>query len=182
MLRSRRHHELRASPQSQVRRFHCLPIVSPVSISCPRPNFRGRYKRSNNLAMDLSPQHPGIYPVILALVLCIPKGFPYHGNPELPVSSFKQRLARFNLARADFIGFATLLLATLGFVTAVEEAGLSVGWDSPFVICLFLISGLLWIAFLLWERKITPESGVVSQEPVFPWRFATSRIWVGMLM
>jgi len=125
---------------------------------------------------------PAAIPAILVFIFCIPKGFPYHGNPQLHTGPFKQRFVRANLARVDFVGFVTLLIATLGLVSAVEEAGLSVGWSSPFVISLLVVSGLLWIVFLLWERSITPGSGAKDLEPVFPWRFATSRIWVGMLM
>ncbi|KAF1962121.1 MFS general substrate transporter [Byssothecium circinans] len=125
---------------------------------------------------------PAAMPAILAFLVFIPKGFPYHGSPEMNSGASKHRFASKNLARIDFIGCATLLLATLALVAAVEEAGLSFGWNSAFVIALLIVSGLLWSVFLFWERRITAQSEGTSPEPVFPWRFATSRVWIGMLI
>ena len=36
------------------------------------------------------------------------------------------------------------------------------------------------MAFLLWERRVTPFDD--PREPVFPWRFVQSRVWIGMLL
>lgn len=41
-------------------------------------------------------------------------------------------------------------------------------------------SNHLWIAFLLWERRVTLLSECI--EPVFPWRFLRNRVWMGMLL
>jgi MFS family permease len=125
---------------------------------------------------------PVAAPAIVVLFLCIPKGFPYHESSDAHHVSVRKRFARTNVARVDLVGCVALLLATLGLVAAVEEAGLSFGWRSPFVVTLLVISGILWIGFLLWERRITTNGSGTSPEPVFPWRFATSRTWVGMLM
>lgn len=84
------------------------------------------------------------------------------------------------MKRLDILGAALLLVATLLLVTALEEAGIRFPWKSPFVIILLTVSGLLWIVFLAWERKLTRAASV--QEPVFPWRFVQSRVWVGMLL
>ena len=73
-----------------------------------------------------------------------------------------------------------LLVATLFLVAALEEAGNRFEWRSAFVIVLLTVSGTTWIAFLVWERKVTLSRD--SQEPVFPWRFIQSRIWMGMLL
>ncbi|ORX95042.1 major facilitator superfamily domain-containing protein [Clohesyomyces aquaticus] len=125
---------------------------------------------------------PASIPAIVIILLCIPKRFPHHGNPELSTVPITRRLASANLARVDIFGVASLLLATLALVAAVEEAGLSFGWNSPFVISFLVISAVLWTVFLFWERRITFNITGASPEPVFPWRFATSRVWVGMLI
>ena len=119
-------------------------------------------------------------PILLLVVVCIPKNFPYHGNPNVPSRTLKSILSSKNIARIDFIGGALLLVATLALVAALEEAGLDFGWKSSFVITLIVVSGVLWIAFVFWERHVTLGSGVI--EPVFPWRLLTSRVWLGMTM
>ena len=73
-----------------------------------------------------------------------------------------------------------LLVATLFFVTALEVAGAEYAWRSAVVITLLTISGILWVTFLMWERMVTRAAKV--REPVFPWRFVQSRVWVGMLL
>lgn len=51
----------------------------------------------------------------------------------------------------------------------------------PQVITLLVIAGLCGIAFVFWERHIT-LSPHATQEPVFPWRFAQSRVFMGVLL
>ncbi|KAF1994393.1 MFS multidrug transporter-like protein [Amniculicola lignicola CBS 123094] len=125
---------------------------------------------------------PASVPCIIIVLFCFPRGFPYHGDEDFANRSFATLVSRKNLARIDLFGVASLLLATLALVTAVEEAGLSFGRRSAFVIALLTLSGILWIVFLLWERYITEKSKTDSLEPVFPWRFAKSRVWMGMLI
>ncbi|KAI1254222.1 hypothetical protein MGN70_004618 [Eutypa lata] len=110
----------------------------------------------------------------------IPTGFPFHGKPKHEPPNAGNVLSRRSLQRLDVLGTALLLVSTVFLVASLEEAGLRSPWRSPFVITLLTISGLGWIAFLLWERRITMLSGL--QEPVFPWRLAQSRVWVGMLL
>ena len=122
---------------------------------------------------------PAAAPAIAIVAFVVPRGFPYHNNPK----SFKTLVSRVNLKRVDFLGSTMLLLATLSLVAGVEEAGLSRSWDSAFVISMLVVSGILWIAFLLWERHITKSDSLPGAvEPVFPWRFVQNRVWMGMIM
>jgi hypothetical protein len=73
-----------------------------------------------------------------------------------------------------------LLVATTLLVTVLEEANRDYQWRSAFTITLFVISGLTWMVFLAWERRVTLYSEHV--EPVFPWRFIQSRVWLGILL
>lgn len=117
---------------------------------------------------------------ITVLIISIPAYFPYHGQPSHEKRKIGRVFSLETLKRLDFLGAALLLVATLLLVTALEEAGIRFPWKSPFVIILLTVSGLLWIVFLGWERRVTRAANM--QEPVFPWRFVQSRIWVGMLL
>ncbi|KAH7413975.1 MFS multidrug transporter-like protein [Phaeosphaeria sp. MPI-PUGE-AT-0046c] len=121
---------------------------------------------------------PVAIPLLVVVVFCIPKNFPNHGRPDVPRRTFNVLMSRQNIERVDFLGGALLIIATLALVAALEEAGLSYGWGSAFVITLLCVSVVLWIAFVFWERRVTLVRSVI--EPVFPWRFFTSRIWLGM--
>jgi hypothetical protein len=62
----------------------------------------------------------------------------------------------------------------------MEQAGLGKGWDSAVVVCLIVIGGVLWLAFVAWEWRTTRKSALV--EPVFPWRFFQSRQRIGAIL
>lgn len=123
---------------------------------------------------------PAAVPILLIIILCIPKNFPNHGNPGVPHRTFKTLMSKQNIARVDLLGGALLIIATLALVAALEEAGLDFGWRSAFVISLLCISAMLLAFFAFWERRVTLHRSIV--EPVLPWRFFTSRIWLGMTM
>lgn len=123
---------------------------------------------------------PAAIPLLVVVVFCIPKNFPNHGKTDVPRRTFKMLMSRQNIERVDFLGGGLLIIATLAMVAALEEAGLSYGWRSAFVITLLCVSAVLWVAFVFWERRVTLVRSIT--EPVFPWRFFTSRIWLGMTM
>ena len=115
----------------------------------------------------------------LVLIITIPRDFPHHMSPE-PRNNDTEPVRKASFSRLDYVGATSLLAATVFLVTALEQAGLSYRWKSLLVITLLALSGLLWVAFLIWERKATLAEGI--QEPVFPWRCLQSRIWIGMLL
>ena len=115
---------------------------------------------------------------LCVLLVNIPRDFPYHGQPTHKRN--KRRTYRESLERVDFLGFIFLLAATILLVAPLEEAGIRYAWNTPFIIALLVLSGLFWIAFVIWSWKITETAG--NCEPVFPWRFLQSRIWIGMIM
>ncbi len=116
--------------------------------------------------------------VILSIVL--PADYPYQGghpsNPRKGQNTLSQR----SLQKIDFLGGVLLLASTVLLVCALEEAGIEYKWSSALVITFFVVAALLWICFCCWERYITDHTK--KQEPVFPWRFVRSRIFVGMLL
>ena len=118
--------------------------------------------------------------MIFALI-AIPEHFPYHG---LPASAYKpltvrQSFSKEQLRRVDYLGTFLLLVMTVTLVAVLQETAIQYRWDSAFAIVLLIISGFSWILFLAWSWKSTRTEGV--REPVFPWRFAQSRICIGLL-
>lgn len=116
----------------------------------------------------------------VALTTMIPPHFPHHGQPSHESEQNRKAAFRSFLKRVDFPGAIFLLVATLLPVTALEEAGSHFPWKSAFVITLLAVSGLVCVAFLAWERYVTKAKR--PREPVFPWRFVQSRVWIGMLL
>jgi hypothetical protein len=84
------------------------------------------------------------------------------------------------LGRIDFLGGLVLLLAALTLTAGFHEADSEFPWRSAYVITLLVASGLLWVALILWERRVTLANGV--REPVMPWVFFTNRVVLGLLL
>lgn len=116
---------------------------------------------------------------MVLLLLAFPGDYPYQG--EHPGNPWKGQtlLSPESLQKVDLIGVVLLLAATVLLVCALEEAGIDYQWSSALVITFFVVAGLLWIVFSIWERHVTNDHK--QQEPVFPWRFVKSRVFIGML-
>lgn len=74
-----------------------------------------------------------------------------------------------------------MLVALTLLITGFEEASNFMPWISAQVLAPILVSLLAWVAFLSYERAVTSR-GNNRPEPVFPWRFCTSRVIMGILM
>ncbi|KAJ2971514.1 hypothetical protein NUW58_g9397 [Xylaria curta] len=118
--------------------------------------------------------------VVVVIFFSIPNGFPHHAKPPHERPNLGRVFSSDSIKRLDHLGTALLLLATVFLVSALEEAGKHYPWKSAFIITFLIISGLSWIAFFIWERRVTLQGNV--REPVFPWRFVQSRVWIGMLL
>lgn len=116
---------------------------------------------------------------MVCLALLLPNGFPLH---------YKSREARGTLGEAfkkayrrlDVIGAFALTAATVLLAAGLNEADQEFAWRSAFTITVLVLSGLLWIFFVLWERRVTLKA--TFTEPVFPWRFFKNRVWMAMLL
>ena len=117
---------------------------------------------------------------MVGLVAFIPNGYPYHSS----LSSSSTRKFNFpdakTLQRIDWVGAFVLLVATILVCTAFEQAGIEFPWESAFVIAMLVVSGVLWLGFLGWEKWVTKKGGV--REPVSPWRFLANRVTIGVLL
>jgi Na+/melibiose symporter-like transporter len=115
----------------------------------------------------------------LALIILLPNGFPHHHKPRESSGSLRES---FNKAynRIDILGAFMLVAATVLLAAGLDEADEQYAWRSAFTIAVLTISGILWILFALWERRVTLKDQLV--EPIFPWRFFQNRVWMGMLL
>ena len=116
----------------------------------------------------------------VVLAVTIPTGFPYHGELTDTQTMALELKSKSSLKRVDIVGTLLLLAATVFLITGIEQAGTQYAWRSSFVISLLTLSGIMWLLMLLWSRFITLAASNI--EPIFPWRFVQSRIWVGMLL
>ncbi|KAF7953324.1 hypothetical protein EAE96_006535 [Botrytis aclada] len=116
---------------------------------------------------------------LAAFVFGLPASFPYQGqnirHQRIEPSSSKEAFRKI-----DFVGAILLVIATTLLVAALQETGGEFAWNSAFVVTLLIISGVTWVLFVLWERRVTLN--MTSIEPVFPWRLMKSRVWVGMTL
>jgi hypothetical protein len=118
--------------------------------------------------------------VLLLFAIATPSHIPYHNNPLYKRPSWREKLSGRNLGRLDLTGTILLLAGSILLVAAILEGGSSWDWNSATSIAFFVVSGILFILFLINERTIS--SSRWRQEPLFPWRFLLNRAWVGVLL
>lgn len=129
--------------------------------------------------------HTSIPAGALGLLLCLftfPDRFPNHYK-ESNEANEKGRFPGLDLGmlqKIDIIGATLLLGASVLLVTALQEGDVHFAWESAAIICFFVISGLLWVAFIAWQWYVSHQ--VTRVEPMFPWRFFRNRTWMGTLL
>ncbi|KAH6685961.1 drug resistance transporter EmrB/QacA subfamily [Plectosphaerella plurivora] len=115
----------------------------------------------------------------LIIYLFLPANFPDHGT-DAPVTSIRHRFSWESLKRLDLVGAALLIAASILVVFGFEEAGPRHAWDSLVVLSTLIVGALLFVAFILFERRVDrPEH---PQEPVFPLRLLKSKGFVGLVI
>ncbi|EFY95048.1 MFS transporter [Metarhizium robertsii] len=135
------------------------------------------------MVFDLVPPEnvPIAAPALVISVLAIPSGFPHHGQVRRQTAEKTLRhSARKTLGRIDIPGTVLVLLAVLGLTAAFEEADKLFPWKSAYVIVLLIVSGLLWIVLIWWERYVSLSNS--TREPVLPWRLLTNRRMMGIFL
>ncbi|KAF8243727.1 MFS general substrate transporter [Wilcoxina mikolae CBS 423.85] len=130
----------------------------------------------------LSPS--GIYSMVMVVV---PDMVPYEkiGLFMDIISSSSGGFSKKNAQRLDWFGAFLSLAATIMLVFALQQGGTSYAWDSAPIISTFVLSGVLWIAFVYWERMLShyqQEMDKKTQEPVLPWWLLRDRMFIGMLL
>ncbi|KAF1835910.1 MFS general substrate transporter [Decorospora gaudefroyi] len=117
---------------------------------------------------------------IILLQLALPASFPHQGDPQYQHPTWRERISRKSLSRLDVSGAFLLLGGTMLIVAVLLEGGLSIAWSSGPAIALFVVSGVMWIAFLGNEWFFTKHERTL--EPIFPWRFMHNKPWMGTLI
>ncbi|KAI1338781.1 putative multidrug resistance protein fnx1 [Xylariaceae sp. FL0016] len=119
-------------------------------------------------------------PVLVIAYLAIPHDFPFQGQAHPHSKGIKTMFTRSNFDRLDIPGTLLLLCATVGLTAGFEEADNRFPWKSAYVITLVTVSGILWIALVLWERHVTLAATI--REPILPWTFLSRRQMLGTML
>jgi len=110
--------------------------------------------------------------VLIALVL--PARFPNHCAPLPEKKSNAWSASTAFIKKADLPGAFFILSASILLVAALEEGGGQLAWRSAAIILMFVISGFLWILFILWQWYAGRVTS--STEVMFPRRIAKNRV------
>ncbi len=145
-------------------------FVEVSRISCPVHRFEITKLTS------VSNSGPGGALAAILLFISIPFGFPYGESNNFFQSMISQRAWK----RIDIIGAFVSLAASILVVFALQEGGVAYAWNSGPIISIFVVSGVLWIVFVVWERYLSNRNRVC--EPIFPWRLASNRFVLGLLL
>jgi hypothetical protein len=119
----------------------------------------------------------------LIVYVLLPANFPNHGTDDSVTRTrprFSWQFLKQSLKRLDLIGAALLIAASILVVVGFEEAGPRHPWDSPVILSTLIVGLLLFVAFILFERRIDRPNYL--QEPVFPLRLLKSRAFVGLIV
>ncbi|KAH6706125.1 hypothetical protein VD0002_g5664 [Verticillium dahliae] len=108
--------------------------------------------------------------------LAVPFGFPYGDSTTF----FRSLVSEKRWKRIDLLGATISLAASTLLIFALQQGGVEYAWNSGAIISTFVLSGVLWLAFIAWERRLSGRNGVC--EPIFPWRLTSNRFVVGLLL
>ncbi|KAI0805328.1 major facilitator superfamily domain-containing protein [Xylaria sp. FL0064] len=117
---------------------------------------------------------------LVLLAFALPNRFPHHVDPTLTEeSSVKHKTVMASAAaflwEADIVGALLLLGAIVFLVVALEEGGtVSYSWGSSFIIASFVVSGVLLMAFALWQWWAGRET--TAAVPSFPRSFTHNHV------
>jgi hypothetical protein len=116
----------------------------------------------------------------ILLVLLLPARLPGQPPSSLKPAGAKSVFSPQSLKRIDILGCTLLLGACMFIVTALQQASEGRSLSSAIVLTLLILSGIFWIAFMVWQWFITTKRSY--PEPVFPWRHFQSRVYMGMIL
>ncbi|KLO86312.1 Uncharacterized protein LW93_11086 [Fusarium fujikuroi] len=119
---------------------------------------------------------PGGALAAVLLAFSVPFNFPYGESDQFFHSLASKQMWK----RVDFVGMAVSLAASILIIFALEQGGVAYPWGSGAIVSTFVLSGVLWIAFVAWERLLSSRGGV--REPMFPWSLVLNRFVMGLLL
>ncbi|KAI9643651.1 hypothetical protein NHQ30_008273 [Ciborinia camelliae] len=113
--------------------------------------------------------------VSLALIaFVLPARFPDHcdATPQEKPAIWSSNAVF--IRKADLFGAFLILGASILLVAGLEEGGVSLAWNSATIILIFIISGCLWILFVLWQWYGGRATSKV--EVMYPRRLVKNRV------
>ncbi|CVL02468.1 related to multidrug transporter [Fusarium mangiferae] len=119
---------------------------------------------------------PGGALAAVLLAFSVPFNFPYGESDRFFHSLASKQMWK----RVDFVGMTVSLAASILIIFALEQGGVAYPWGSGAIVSTFVLSGVLWIAFIAWERLLSKRDGV--REPMFPWSLVHNRFVMGLLL
>ncbi|KAF5539480.1 major facilitator superfamily transporter [Fusarium mexicanum] len=119
---------------------------------------------------------PGGALAAVLLAFSVPFNFPYGESDRFFHSLASKQMWK----RVDFVGMVVSLAASILIIFALEQGGVAYPWGSGAIVSTFVLSGVLWIAFVAWERLLSKKRGV--REPMFPWSLVHNRFVMGLLL
>uniref|UniRef100_L7JCG2 Major facilitator superfamily (MFS) profile domain-containing protein n=1 Tax=Pyricularia oryzae (strain P131) TaxID=1143193 RepID=L7JCG2_PYRO1 len=119
---------------------------------------------------------PGGALAVLLVAFSVPFGFPY-GKSRVFLDNLRSRRT---WRRIDFAGAFASLAASILLIFALQQGGVMYPWNSAPIVSTFVLSGVLWLFLLGWERWLSARNGIC--EPVFPQRLITNRFVLGLLL
>ncbi|KAI1029052.1 hypothetical protein LB504_012983 [Fusarium proliferatum] len=119
---------------------------------------------------------PGGALAAVLLAFSVPFNFPYGESDRFFHSLASKQMWK----RVDFVGMTVSLAASILIIFALEQGGVAYPWGSGAIVSTFVLSGVLWIAFVAWERLLSKRDGV--REPMFPWSLVHNRFVMGLLL
>lgn len=83
--------------------------------------------------------------------------------------------------RLDLLGALLSIAASVALVFSLQQGGTQYSWHSATIVTTLVLSAVLWVSFLTWQWWIDTHYRV-PLEPIFPWRLAKKRFYMGMLL
>ncbi|KAM0499255.1 hypothetical protein ACHAO3_004290 [Verticillium nonalfalfae] len=151
--------------------FAISSVLGPLLGGAITDNTTWRWSLTGHLRSG-----PGGALAAALIALAIPFGFPYGDSTTF----FRSLISEKRWKRIDLLGATLSLAASILLIFALQQGGVEYAWNSGAIISTFVLSGILWLAFIAWERKLSGRSGVC--EPIFPWRLTSNRFVVGLLL
>ena len=113
------------------------------------------------------------------VTIVMPTTFPNLNS--LAVLTRKRTTLRDAAKRLDLLGALLSIAASVALVFSLQQGGTQYSWRSATIVTTLVLSAVLWISFLTWQWWIdTHFKGPL--EPIFPWRLAGKRFYMGMLL
>lgn len=80
------------------------------------------------------------------------------------------------IIQVDWLGFVLLIAGSVMLVFALQEGGLKYPWESSTIIASFVVAGICWIVFGIWEGFLSRGISRNSMVAVFPLQLVRNRI------